>query len=99
MKIWLVASLIKVKFRVRDGDVFVDCPESGEISAEAWCPFCSHRLECWGDDSWEEIASKFNKHEGEAEGLDEKLKRYVNETLGFKSQPRLNGGGNSRREE
>lgn len=74
----------KVKFKVKDGEVIVDCPESGEISAQAWCPFCKRKNECWGNSLLDEIISHFEKKEIHVKDTDEKVKRYVNEILGLK---------------
>ena len=69
------------------GKIVVDCPESGWISAQTWCPFCEHKDECWGDSSGEEIITPSEKHESTIKDLDEELRRYLNEVLGFRFLP------------
>ncbi|RLI46552.1 hypothetical protein DRO64_00765 [Candidatus Bathyarchaeota archaeon] len=69
------------------GKIVVDYPESGWISAQTWCPFCEHKDECWGDSSWEEIITPSEKHESTIKDLDEELRRYLNEVLGFRFLP------------
>jgi len=86
---------LRIKVKFRDGEVLVDCPESGEISAQARCPFCERKQDYWGNYSLEEIADPNGKPET-IRDADEKIKEYLNETLGLKSH--TNGGDRRRRE-
>ena len=76
----LQKSKIKVKFN-REGLV-VDCPWNGPVDAQAWCTFCPKLTDCWRDLRLEEILSHLKQKEI---SIDEKIKIYMNETLGLKS--------------